>query len=81
MFELRSKSLSAFYEVDYYESLPYYEAEKFCEIIGGTMLEEHSASFQFDLWIPKRNRECVKYQAFGAGEIIADCKESYGSRG
>merc|ERR1712210_421096 len=74
--DLRVNSLSSIFEVDYYESLPYPEAERFCEIIGGTMLEKHLSVFPFELWIPKRDGKCVKSQAFGGGEILANCEES-----
>ena len=76
--DLRVNSLSSIFEVDYYESLPYPEAERFCEIIGGTMLEKHLSVFPFELWIPKRDGKCVKSQAFGGGEILANCEERNG---
>ncbi|CBY07119.1 unnamed protein product [Oikopleura dioica] len=75
-FDLRLNSFSSIYEIDYYESLTYFEAEKFCQIIGGTLLEKHSSFFPFDLWTPKRDGKCVKIRAFGGGEIITDCEES-----
>ena len=76
--DIRLDSLNSIFEVDYYESLPYLEAEKFCLIIGGSLLEKHKKIFPFDLWLPRKQGLCYKYLAYGSGEILADCNERFG---
>ncbi|CAG5076507.1 Oidioi.mRNA.OKI2018_I69.PAR.g8477.t1.cds [Oikopleura dioica] len=74
--DVRLDSLNSIFEVDYYESLPYQEAEKFCLVIGGSLLEKHARIFPFDLWLPRKQGLCYKYLAYGSGEILGDCTES-----